>query len=169
MGMENDQEQMEFPMDLLPRFQRCANYPRDDEGVLALAQGLAAAWRHTGVRMADIVERCATDSQYCPTDADLLTVAKEIKAKRIWDADSKRHIHAEWRREYGDPVKFDWQGEAAKILPQARMTQERQRKMWERLRERFDPQHWPDWTTIAKAAREMGYEDFAVAWERSRA
>ncbi len=163
----NEPEITEFPMEFLPRFQRCVNYPRDEEGVVALAQGLAASSRHTGVTMADIVERWATTSPYCPTDVELLATAKAIKAKRIWDAESERHIHAEWRRQYGPPTKFDWQTEAAKILPQARKAQERQRKMWEQLRERFDSNNWPDWTALAVAARELGYHDFADAWEKS--
>ena len=164
--MDNGIE-IQTPMEFLSRFQRCKNYPRDEEGILALANGLEAASRHTGITMADIVERCATSSDLCPTDYDLLTVAKEIKIQRAAAEEATRDRHAEWKKQYGPPQPYDWQSEAAKIMPAASRSNERQRKMWAALRDRFDSKHWPDWHTLAKAARELGYEDYATAWEKS--
>jgi len=74
----------EFELELTPEelvitFSRCANYPKDRAGILALAQGLVKASRITGVPMRAIVDRCTEISQWCPTDSDLLSVAREIQ------------------------------------------------------------------------------------------
>ena len=65
-------------MVLVSRLERTAGYPRSDDGVEFLARGLQKASATTGIKEARIVERCAEISRYCPTDSDLLTVAKDI-------------------------------------------------------------------------------------------
>lgn len=66
-------------LELVARFQRCPNYPRDVAGVKALAKGLEKASAIIGVSMASIVDRCSEESQYCPTDWDLMTTARGIR------------------------------------------------------------------------------------------
>ena len=60
-------------------FSRCSNYPKEQAGIFGLAQGLVKASRITGVAQEAIVDRCADISKFCPTDADLLSVAREIQ------------------------------------------------------------------------------------------
>ena len=105
--MENNQTETDYPTAHLLRFQRCANYPREELGVLALAQALAKAARESGISMADIVEECVRQSEYCPTDHDLLAVATEIKIRRNDAAVAARSQEAGWRKQYGDPKPFD--------------------------------------------------------------
>ncbi len=66
-------------MDLIPAFQRCRNYPRDEAGILAFARGLERAATATGVAMEAIVQSCLQNSEYCPTDYELMAAARGAK------------------------------------------------------------------------------------------
>ena len=68
------------PTKVVAIFQRCSNYPRDDDGVRALAQGLQRAANQNHVSMVDIVDRCREGSAFCPTDFDFGVVARELAA-----------------------------------------------------------------------------------------
>jgi hypothetical protein len=59
---------------------RTRSFPRDPEGkgVENLARGLMKASEGSRIAGNRIVERCATLSEYCPSDADLFTVAKDL-------------------------------------------------------------------------------------------
>ena len=74
-----DEFETDTPLDLVHAFERCANYPKDLEGVLALCQALRKAADTYAVRMAAIVNRCVEWSEYCPTDHDLIVVAQELR------------------------------------------------------------------------------------------
>ena len=63
-------------------FSRCSNYPKESAGIFGLAQGLSKAARATGVAMRAIVGRCAEISQWCPTDLDLMNVARDLQPVR---------------------------------------------------------------------------------------
>jgi len=63
-------------------FMRCSNWPSDPLGQIGLAQGLKIASDRSGISQADIVTRCRETSPFCPTDADLLRVAAEMKQER---------------------------------------------------------------------------------------
>jgi|GEM_PF-4391671 len=67
-------------IELVSKLERTRNYPRDPEGegVKNLARGLQKASDALKVSGALIIERCAETSEYCPTDADLFTVARDI-------------------------------------------------------------------------------------------
>ena len=68
------------PEDLVVQaFSRCSNYPKDRTGVLGLAQGLRSAADRFGVEMPAIVAECAESSNFCPTDHDLLEVARALR------------------------------------------------------------------------------------------
>lgn len=47
--------------------------------------------------------------------------------------------------------------------------QKRQREMWAKLKAHFNVKHgkWPSYREMAPVARELGYADYADAWERS--
>jgi hypothetical protein len=126
---KNDQT----PEELVARFGRCSNYPRDKAGVQFLAQGLAKAADATGTDMKDIVDRCSELSEFCPTDYDLLTIASEIKAARRAQAEAKRDRTAEWARECGPPSPF--KPNAEDISENGRIAQEKRKRMIILMRE----------------------------------
>ncbi len=65
-------------LDIIERLSRTKNYPRDINGLNFLAEGLTRAAGSTGVDPSRIVKACAAASEWCPTDADLLSVARDI-------------------------------------------------------------------------------------------
>ena len=70
----------QLPEDLVVRaFSRCSNYPKDRAGVLGLAQGLKKASERFSVPMEGIVRECVESSVFCPTDTDLLNVARSMR------------------------------------------------------------------------------------------
>ncbi len=60
-------------------FSRCQNGPKERIGIKGLADALTRAADRFGVPAARIVAECAESSQYCPTDADLINVARGLK------------------------------------------------------------------------------------------
>src|ERR1700722_10801548 len=120
--MEN--ENTENPMELIGRFSRCVNFPRDLAGMHFLAQGLAKASRDTGIAMEWVVSRCAELSEYCPTDCDLLKVAKELKIRLQDEQEASRKEDQErrWQNEYGQPAPFasNWDHKRAGEIIDAR-------------------------------------------------
>ncbi len=72
-------ERIELALQMCAAFQRCMNYPKNEDGILALAQGLVKASDTTGVYMRKIVDECLESSMYCPTDADMLAVARDCR------------------------------------------------------------------------------------------
>lgn len=113
-------ERIEKAMKHCATFQRCRLYPRDDEGVIALAEGLLYASDRTGIPMERIVAECKDISSFCPTDADLLRVAFDVKGpekapdlpkqapeeiSRAWQAFAHRFPNirqngAQWHRDF---------------------------------------------------------------------
>ena len=68
------------PEELVIRaFSRCGNYPKERAGVLGLAQGLLKASEKFHVPMQRIIQECIESSTFCPTDHDLLEVARALK------------------------------------------------------------------------------------------
>ncbi len=63
---------------IVSRLSRTKRYPTTGAEMQALADGLIRAHTATRVPGADIVLKCAELSEWCPTDADLLTVARDI-------------------------------------------------------------------------------------------
>jgi hypothetical protein len=78
---ENEKQDEATSPDELCRqaFSRCSNWPTDRAGQIGLAQGLAKAAGATGQTPQAIINRCAAGSAWCPTDADLFTVAYELQ------------------------------------------------------------------------------------------
>lgn len=139
--MESEKSEVS-PLDLIERFSRCQNYPRTVEGIQFLAQGLVHAQQTTGIEMEVIVGHCATISQYCPTDHELLNVARSIRDERLREAESRRDQTAEWERQYGPAKPYDWRSEAASIMPAAR-------EYWRKDKQRIE--------LMRKKAREGGF------------
>ena len=147
------------PLEYVARWERSANYPKSTLGVSSLAMALKRAADTHRVPMLDIVEECLRTSAYCPTDYDLESVATQLRASI--DAKSAPNNYAKWEAEYGPPkpVPLTWdRAEVAKYKA-------REREMWAKLKKLY-PKGWPDWLKLAGAARELGYENYARAWER---
>ena len=157
------------PLKLIAAFQRCQNYPKDDFGVQALVQGLATASRETGVQMQDITERCAKISQYCPTDADLLNVARDILAdrKRAEEADVERTKRAQWERDCGPARPFDWN--SAVDFRRVREVAERRTRLFLEIKKllHLPTGKWAPLDEMWAAAERLGYHDYAYCWRRS--
>lgn len=64
---------------VVERFSRCMNYPKSGSEMTKLAQGLIRASEMTGVLMEEIAQRCAEETEHCPTDALMLRAAKALK------------------------------------------------------------------------------------------
>jgi hypothetical protein len=154
---------------IIASFQRCANYPKDSLGLQALVQGLATASRETGVQMQDITERCAKISQYCPTDADFLNVARDILAdrKRAEEADVERTKRAQWERDCGPAKQFNWSD--AVDPKRVREVAERRTRMFREIKQllHLPTGKWAPLGEMLAAAERLGYHDYAYCWRRS--
>ena len=154
---------------LIATFQRCVNYPKDAEGVSALVEGLARAARETDIQIEEIVSRCAELSQYCPTDADLLKVAEEIRADRIKarEDEVERHRVENWEKESGPPKPFEWNESVD--WNRAKEVEVRRDRMYLdiKLHLHLSAGEWPSTAAMIEAAEQLGYYDYAYCWRRS--
>jgi hypothetical protein len=167
--MRKEELTLDEALELVAGLQRTRNYPQTEDGVITFAQGLVRASRLLDGDGRAIIERCGDTSEFCPCDADLFTVAREIREERRREEEKASPDQlAQWRKEYGAPVPF----EAPDWYPEAKKTIARREELWRLLKLRF-PQagrkgkDWPDWRTLAKHARELGYPEYADAWERA--
>ena len=136
-------ENFEFektPLDMIECFSRCGNFPRTVEGMQFLAQGLVKASQETSVPMQMIVEACASMSNFCPTDAELLNVARNIHREMTDQLEAKRDREAEWQRQYGKSDPYNWKAEAAKIMPHAMEHWRKDRAMLKPMRDQLTHQ-----------------------------
>lgn len=60
-------------------FSRCQNWPKDRMGIAGLVEALERAAERFGVQISRIISECAQASVFCPTDADILNVARALK------------------------------------------------------------------------------------------
>lgn len=100
-----------------------------------------------------------------PTLREIRDVAFNLKPKFESPGPSQRE---QWEKEYGKPELFEDVSLPAKYPKQERRDDE----LWRLLREKFpgcgrNRKDWPSWVVLAKAARELGFEDYARAWENS--
>ncbi len=65
-------------IELVSKLSRTKKYPTDDDGVQHLARGLQQASESASIGAGRIIDRCAQISEWCPTDAELLSVARDI-------------------------------------------------------------------------------------------
>ena len=157
---EDDEPIGEGPEDLVTKaFSRCQNWPKERLGILGLAQGLKKSAERFSVSMEAIVERCAEISQYCPTDADLLTVGRDLRA--AIDRSNEPNKEAEWKLQYGAAKPFDWTVIDKEHVKHVR---DREAKLIAAIKAKYPGEI--GWSGMAQAARELGYEDYAKAWER---
>ena len=173
--MFSDEPEAATPEDLCRQaFSRCSNWPEDRLGQIGLAQGLYRASGRFRITQEDLITRCRELSAFCPTDADLMRVAGEMFNARQAALAAKRNQNAEWERQYGKPHAFE--GSRGKCSCCGRDWEEimktasdRRTEMWAKLRVHFEPKRgqWPSYRDMAPVVRDLGYEDYADAWERS--
>ncbi len=153
-------------LDLVAKLSRTRNYPLTEQGVTGFAESLMRAAEMFGVDGAAIVQKCADTSEFCPTDADLLNIARDLKEERERkERAATPSQEAEWRKQYGPPQDFA-------VVP-VRKSERRDDELWRKLRKKYPnagrkgKKDWPDLLTLSKDARELGYPDYADAWEKS--
>lgn len=158
---------------VVAHLERTQNYPKTDEGIDALARGLKHASDSTGVGAGRIVEKCAHESKFCPTDYDLLVVAKELArgdaiAGGTFDSlagaanVAPQATQETLKAEYGDAIPFDWhQIDHAHV----KGVKDRERSLLTAIKAKYPGEL--NWIQMAVAARELGYEDYARTWERA--
>ena len=165
------ESELEGPEAICVRFfSRCSNWPAERLGVIGLAQALARASREHGMTPLQLAERCASLSRYCPTDADLFTIAEETGARRKESEEARRDElwRQRWRQQHGAPEPFDW--ESAIDWKRVTAVHARHTEMWRKLADFFQVKkranRWPDHETIARAMDDLGYHDYAYAQRR---
>jgi hypothetical protein len=149
-------------LELVSRLSRTKNYPRDEAGVVYLAEGLARAASAAGVDARHIVMVCATTSEWCPTDADLVTIANQIRdeQRRAQEA-LLPPVTAQWKRKYGEPKPFDWK---ALDTDRIKRVKAREAEMLSAIKAKYPGEL--SWAGMIQAAKELGYLDYAEAWEK---
>ncbi len=155
---------LEAATEIVCRFSRCANYPKTTPEMIALAQDLKQVSETKDVPMAFLAQRWAEQSAFCPTAAELLDTASEIRVERAereaiqQEAQTRRQWVRESRGVPQDPVPVATGISAAR---------DAESKMWRELRRELHVEagKWPSWRDCAAAARKLGYEDYAKAWE----
>ncbi len=164
-------------IELVSKLSRTGRYPTTSEGVDGLARGLQYASDSTQIGAGRIIERCAQISEWCPTDADLLTVARDLQREdavaagtydSMGNAPNRAVPIAELEKIYGPPQKVNVSAEMKTLGAKA---QNRHKIMWAKIRKhlRLSPREdWPSWEKCAAVARELGYDDYAQRWEESQ-
>src|SRR5215472_15656753 len=101
-------------LQLIGKLSRTKNFPKDKIGIESLADGLMkAAVRHRVLQTA-IIDVASETSEYCPTDADLMRIAGDLRAKEdresvppgTMEFDGERLTPAQAREKYGKPEPF---------------------------------------------------------------
>jgi hypothetical protein len=64
--------------ELVSKLSRTRKYPETEDGVQSLARGLQQASEATKIGAGRIIDRCAVTSEWCPTDAELLTIGRDL-------------------------------------------------------------------------------------------
>jgi hypothetical protein len=149
-------------LELVSRLSRTKNYPRDEAGVVYLAEGLARAADAAGVDPRHVVMVCATTSEWCPTDADLATIANQIRdeQRRAQEA-LLPPVTEQWKRKYGEPKPFDWK---ALDTDRIKRVKAREAEMLSAIKAKYPGEL--SWAGMIQAAKELGYLDYAEAWEK---
>ncbi len=152
-------------LELIGRLSRTKNYPKEPAGLMFLAEGLIRACAETRAPGQQIVMVCATTSEWCPTDHDLMTVARQIRdeQKRAQEA-LDPPIEEQWRKEYGPPKPFDWK---ALDTDKIKRVKKREADMLRAIKARHPEEL--SWSGMIEAAREAGYLDYAEAWQKGMA
>lgn len=162
---------LEKAIELVTKLDRTINYPKEFPGVVGLAKGLQKASDSLKIGASLIVDRCAGTSQFCPTDADLINVARDLArldavATGTYDslAGSGNSVAADredWKRQYGTPAPFEWrQIDAEKV----KRVKDRERQMFSAIKAKYPGEL--SWGGMIAAARELGYADYADAWKQ---
>lgn len=146
-------------IELVTKLDRTINYPKEMPSVVNLARGLQKAADTMMVSASLIVEKCAEASQFCPTDADLLTVARELRDENR--RKNQPDVTKEWQAMYGAPKPFDWkQIDNGK----AKHVKDRERQLLNAIKAKYPGEL--SWHAMIEAAKELGYPDYAEAWTK---
>lgn len=125
---------IEQALELVERFSRTKNYPRESAGITYLAEGLKRAAEQIGVQPEAIVTRLSQVSEWCPTDAEFFSTARGIRGdkpersnclKGICDGSGWRQVYHLRTKKGGSGYSF-WESDPI------------DRAQYEKLREQVD-------------------------------
>ncbi len=164
-------------IELVTKLARTKKYPTTDDGVADLARGLQHASEAAKIGAGRIIDRCASISEWCPSDAELLLVAQDLAredavADGTYDSMASaancapKLSKADLEREYGPPQPIVV---TAAVKTRGKVAQDRHKRMWQEIRDKLHlrpNEDYPSWQKCAAAARELGYMDYADGWER---
>jgi hypothetical protein len=71
-------------------------------------------------------------------------------------------VTKQWKQQYGEPKPFDW---TALDMGRVKRVKDREREMFRAIKAKYPGEL--SWQAMAAAARELGYADYADAWERA--
>jgi hypothetical protein len=164
----------EFCVTQVRRLSGTVNFPKGDEAATVAVKELVYALENRvdsrGQRafVGKLIDACLESSKFCPTVADLVTVAGEIRAegRRREEAEAVARRPQEWQQTYGAPETFNWKQIDLQRVKQVRA---REAQMYTDVRHYFAARKVenPGWAAMAVAAGELGYGDYAVAWEKA--
>ncbi len=157
----------EYAKEQAQRLGGTVNFPSGADAGVAVRE-LVDALERSSKGQRTFIERlvgaCLETSKFCPTVADVVTVANDLREGDRRKEEATRNQVSEWRKEYGEPKPF-----SAIKLNEVGGENRRRDEMYRKIKAhlRINDGKWPDWQTMAAAARELGYEDYAKAWEGS--
>jgi hypothetical protein len=94
MKRKNEDEEQLNPEQLcVAAFSRCSNWPNERLGQIGLAQGLAKACADFGQDARAVVAKCKELSAFCPTDFDLLAVARDMRDEQRRAKPAREYMH----------------------------------------------------------------------------
>ncbi len=150
-------------LELVARLSRTKNYPKDENGVVYLAEGLMLAVKETGANPEQIIMVCRTTSEWCPTDADLMTMGRQIRDEQLRAKEAlEPSVETQWKAKYGEPKPFDWK---ALDMDRLKRVKDREAKMIREIKAKYPKEL--SWAGMVEAAWELGYDDYARAWHNA--
>lgn len=141
---------------LVARFQRCKNYPKDETELVRMAGTLERASRDFHVSMEKIVTEALDTSEWCPTDADLRTIAQSVRGPE------KAPELKSQPGSYGP--RFN-PSELARIMENGKRAETERKEQYRRIKEKLGVSGCANINGLdmAWARRELGYQQLPEA------
>ncbi len=150
---------------------RTQKFPTETKQFCSLVNGLINAEKASGASAARIAEKCKELSKYCPTDAELLTTARDLArvdavAAGTFDSTAgaanaiSEVTTANWEKQYGAPKPFPIHS-----FKSVNTVRERERALLSAIKAKHPGEL--SWAKMADAAEELGYPDYAETWHNA--
>jgi hypothetical protein len=90
--------ELDDALELVERLSRTQNYPKDKSGLNHLAEGLIYASDTFDIPGSEIIAECAQVSNFCPTDHDLIAIARNLGQARDRKAIASLSSQPHWMK-----------------------------------------------------------------------